>query len=133
MAKVNPTIYLDIFNSTSRARKLLSAPFIYSMIIPIVILDFFLEIYHQTSFRIYRMPIIQRSDYIFLNRGKLSKLTILQKLNCLYCGYVNGLLAYGVKIAGESEKYWCSIRHIDEKSIETQPHHKEFIDSKEFE
>lgn len=131
--KKRPTIYLEIFNSTSGLRKILSAPFIYWMIVPLIFLDLSLEIYHQISFRLYKLPIVRRSDYIFIDRHKLSELTFMQKVNCVYCGYANGLMAYGVKIAGETEKYWCSIKHQDPKSLQAQPHHSKFYERTDFE
>lgn len=132
MEKKYPTIYLDLFRSTPSYRKFISMPFIYSVFIPLVILDIFMEIYHQIAFRLYGLNIISRSDYIFNDRQKLNGLTIMQKINCMYCGYANGLLAYGVKIASETEKYWCAIRHEDPNSIKVQPHHAEFLERSEF-
>lgn len=133
MAKVIPTHYLDTFNSTGKLRKYLSAPFIYSMLLPLLILDVFLEIYHQISFRLYKLPIVNRKDYVYFNRGKMTKLTFLQKINCLYCSYANGLLSYAVKIASETEKYWCSIRYKDKDLEKVQPQQKVFEDSSSFE
>lgn len=33
------------------------------------------------------------------------------KLNCLYCSYFDGLMAYVREIAGRTEQYWRPIRH----------------------
>lgn len=132
MEKKIPTIYLDLFNSTPGWKKFLSAPFIYSVFIPLLFLDIFMELYHQIAFRLYGLKIVKRSDYIFIDRQKLKGLNIMQKINCMYCGYANGLLAYGVKIASETERYWCAIRHLNDKSLETLPHHKEFLKREEF-
>jgi len=35
----------------------------------------------------------------------------LQKLNCIYCGYCNGLISYMREIAARTEQYWCPIKH----------------------
>ena len=35
----------------------------------------------------------------------------LERLNCVYCGYVNGLIAYIQEIAARSEQYFCPIKH----------------------
>ena len=92
-------------------RHLCVAPFIYAMIIPIVILDVFLEIYHRIAFPFYRLKYVKRSRYITIDRHKLSYLNIFEKTSCMYCGYINGLLAYAVAVGGETEKYWCGIQH----------------------
>lgn len=92
-------------------REYLSTPFIYSMMIPAVILDLFLFMYQQTAMRLYRIPLVKRSDYITLERKHLDYLNWVEKLNCIYCSYVNWLFAYAVEIAWRTEKYWCPIKH----------------------
>jgi hypothetical protein len=91
-------------------RHLLSMPFIYSMIVPLVLLDIFLTIYHHVAFSLYRIPKVKRNDYIVFDRQFLDYLNIIQKINCLYCSYANGLMAYGVEIAARTERYWCPIK-----------------------
>lgn len=91
-------------------RHLLSMPFIYAMIIPAIILDVFLTIYQWVAFSLYRIPKVERRDYIVYERRFLDYLNIIQKLNCLYCSYVNGLFAYAVEIAARTERYWCPIK-----------------------
>lgn len=100
----------------ARVREILSIPFIYAMIIPAIILDIFLFIYQQTAIRLYGIPLTKRSDYIKFDRRHLDYLNILQKVNCLYCSYVNGLFSYAVEVAGRTEKYWCPIKSASKKS-----------------
>lgn len=95
---------------TAKIRHLLSAPFIYGMIIPALFLDIFLIIYQQTCFRLYGIPFVKRKDYIIYDRRYLDYLNIIQKANCLYCSRVNGLFSYAVEIAWRTEKYWCPIK-----------------------
>lgn len=109
-------------------RHLISAPFIYMMVVPSVFLDICLEIYHRVCFPLYGMAYIKRGEYIVIDRHKLSYLSFVEKLHCMYCGYVNGLMAYAVAIAGATESYWCGIKHQDENSKKgTQSHHKSFL------
>ena len=35
----------------------------------------------------------------------------IEKLNCAYCGYANGVIAYAREAASRSEQYWCPIKH----------------------
>jgi hypothetical protein len=102
-------------------------PVIYSMIIPIVILDIWIEIYHRICFAAYDIPYIKRGKYIRIDRQKLKYLNFFEKFNCMYCGYANGLLHYSSVIAGETEKYWCGIKHQLEEEFCEPEHHKEFI------
>lgn len=108
-------------------RYTLSVPFILMMIIPLVILDFFLEIFHNVCFRLYDIPLIKRSDYIKIDRYKLKYLTLLDKINCTYCSYGNGLFHYASTIAGKIENYWCAIKHEQSKGFVNPPHHKDFV------
>lgn len=89
---------------------IISIPFIYGMIIPGIILDISLFIYQQTAFRLYRIPLVIRSEYIVFDRKHLSYLNFIQKINCLYCSYMNWLFSYAVEIWGRTEKYWCPIK-----------------------
>jgi len=91
-------------------RHFLSMPFIYGMIIPAVLLDIALTIYQWTAFSLYRIPRVQRKDFFIYDRRYLDYLNLVQKINCLYCSYVNGLFAYAVEIGARTERYWCPIK-----------------------
>ena len=108
-------------------RHYLSGPFIIGMSIPLVVLDICIEIYHHAAFPLYGIPINKRSDYIRVDRQKLSYLNIFDKVWCMYCGYANGFLPYAVKIAGDTEAYWCGIKHKEGGNFIPQPHQKDFL------
>lgn len=109
-------------------RHVISAPFIYGMIVPLVFLDFCLEIYHQVCFRLYGIVRLQRSKYIKFDRFKLKYLDPFEKFDCAYCGYANGLANYFTAIAGETEKYWCGIKHQKDPNFILPEHHKDFLE-----
>lgn len=109
-------------------RHLISASFIYSMTIPFVIFDVWLEIYHRICFPCYGLPYVKRKNYIRIDRQKLKYLNILDKLNCMYCGYTNGLINYARIIAGETEKYWCGIKHKPCGGFQEPGHHKDYLE-----
>jgi hypothetical protein len=113
-----------------RWRHLASIPFIYGMIFPSVFLDLSLTIYKNICFRLYGLELPKRAQYIKDNRHRLQYLKPLERFNCMYCGYVNGVFAYAVRIAGDTEKYWCSIKHkkeVEDEFIEPT-HHKDFLE-----
>ena len=95
----------------SSPRNVLSAPFIYAMIVPFVILDIGLSAYQAICFRLYGLPRVARSQFIVIDRQSLSYLNSIERLNCIYCGYAGGLLAYAREIAARTEQYWCPIKH----------------------
>jgi hypothetical protein len=95
----------------SQPLNILSAPFIYGMIVPLVIYDISLTVYQHICFRLYRIPRVRRSDYIIIDRHHLAYLNSIEKINCAYCGYGNGLIAYAREITARTEQYWCPIKH----------------------
>lgn len=107
-------------------RHLLSGPFIYGMIVPIVLLDVGLEIYHRICFPLYGLAYVSRSKYIKIDRHRLQYLNTIQKLNCMYCGYANGLAAYTVEIFAQTERYWCGIQHARSRDFHVPKHHTDF-------
>jgi hypothetical protein len=90
---------------------LLTSPIIYAMVIPALILDFFLWIYQNINFRIYKIPKVKREDYIVYDRQKLKYLHPIEKLGCVYCSYFNGLMAFASEVASRTELYFCPIKH----------------------
>jgi len=95
----------------SEIRNIVSAPFIYMMIIPFVLLDLLLGVYQLICFPLYRIPRVSRSSYILIDRHQLAYLNIVEKFNCVYCGYIGGLVAYTRQIVTRTEMYWCPIKH----------------------
>jgi hypothetical protein len=95
----------------SRILAIVTAPFIYAVIIPFVLLDLFVSVYQAVCFPVYGIPKARRWDYIAIDRNKLRFLNALEGLNCMYCSYGNGVLAYAVEIAGRTEQHWCPIKH----------------------
>jgi hypothetical protein len=95
----------------SSLQNVLSVPFIYGMVIPLALLDLAATVFQAACFRLYRIPRVRRSKYILLDRHYLSYLNSIEKFNCLYCGYANGVIAYVREIASRTEQYWCPIKH----------------------
>jgi len=110
---------ISVFESifSARVREVLSIPFIYSMIVPALFLDLFLFVYQNTAIRLYKIPLVKRSDYISFDRKELDYLNWIQKINCLYCSYVNWLFSYAVEVGGRTEKYWCPIKSAKKMKV----------------
>lgn len=112
---------------TSRPRVVLSAPFIYSLVVPAMALDLSMVCYQAICFRLYGIARIRRSDYIVIDRHQLAYLNSIEKLNCVYCGYMNGLFAYGRELASRTEQYWCPIKHA-RRVLDTHSRYALFAD-----
>jgi hypothetical protein len=95
----------------SRFLAFVTAPIIYSGVIPFALLDLFLTVFQGICFPVYGVPKARRADYIVFDRGGLKYLNLLERLNCAYCSYGNGVLAFGAEVAGRTEQHWCPIKH----------------------
>lgn len=89
----------------------LATPVIWSGVIPMLLLDLFLTVFQVVCFRAYKIPRVKRSVYLVFDRSDLPYLNVIEKINCFYCGYANGLASYFREIAARTEQYWCPIKH----------------------
>jgi hypothetical protein len=96
---------------TARLASVLSAPVVYSMLVPLVTVDLTFTMYQHICFRAYGVARVRRRDYLVNDRHKLAYLNTIEKVNCAYCGYANGVAAYAREIIARTEQYWCPIRH----------------------
>jgi hypothetical protein len=96
---------------TTRLLVILSSPLIYACVIPFLLLDGSVAIYQLVCFPIYGIPRVRRKDYLVFDRGRLAYLNAIEKIGCIYCSYVNGLLAMITEIAARTEQYFCPIKH----------------------
>ncbi len=107
---------------------LVGGPIIWSVLIPIVLADIIVEIYHRVCFPIWGIPYVKRYQYIhIMDRAKLPYLTWYEKLGCAYCGYVNGWLHYASTIAGRTESHFCAIAHLETRGYIPSEHEKSFM------
>jgi hypothetical protein len=116
------------FIRESSPLNILTAPIIYSMVVPIALIDAAFSLYQGLCFPLYGISHVRRSVYIVaVDRRHLAYLNAIEKFNCVYCGYANGVLAYVREIAGRTEQYWCPIRHA--KAVRApHVHYREFVD-----
>ena len=123
--KLKKTVFR--FFLDSKLRNSISAPFIYSMIIPFVIMDLSITLYQEVCFRLYRIRKVRRSAYIIIDRHKLKHLNVIERFNCVYCGYGNGVLSYAQEVASQTEQYWCPIKHA-RKALGRHSRYHDFLD-----
>lgn len=101
---------------------LLLSPFIYFLIFPLLLLDLSVWLFQGVCFSVWGIERVRRSDYIHLDRRHLSYLNAIEKLNCEFCGYANGLISYVQEVAGRTEQYWCPIKH----ALRTKSAHRRY-------
>jgi hypothetical protein len=77
----------------------------------LLLIDLFVTTYQAICFPIYRIPKVKRSDYLVFDRADLPYLNAIEKFNCFYCSYGNGVAAYFREVAARTEQYWCPIKH----------------------
>lgn len=99
----------------------LSSPLIYSLIVPFALADFWVSLYQAVCFPIYRVETVKRSAYFKFDRVNLPYLSALERFNCLYCSYVNGVIGFVREVAARTEQYWCPIKH---EATPVDPHER---------
>ena len=104
---------IGVFRFLSRTRLLvaLTAAVIYAGWLPFLLLDLFVTVYQHICFPVYHIPKVRRADYLVFDRTDLPYLNIIEKFNCFYCSYGNGIAAYTREVAARTEQYWCPIKH----------------------
>ncbi len=111
----------------ARPLTVLTAPMIYAMIVPIVFLDLAVMAYQAICFPVYGIPKVRRRDYLVFDRHHLAYLNALEKLNCAYCSYANGTIAFVREVAARTEIYWCPIKHA-RRVLGPHPYYQGFAD-----
>ncbi len=112
---------------TVSPKHLLSGPFIYGLIIPLLIFDIGISVYQSVCFRLYGVPRVKRSNHVVFDHQHLAYLNIFEKFHCLYCGYATGLISYAREIAARTEQYWCPIKHAH-KLVDVHHRYADFLD-----
>lgn len=115
---------LRAYFADSRLLHILTAPLIYLCILPALLMDLVVTVYQAVCFRVYGIPRVSRGDYVVIDRHSLQYLNAMEKMNCVYCGYFNGLIAYVLEIAARTEQYWCPIKHARKTAAIHGRYHK---------
>jgi hypothetical protein len=106
---------------------LLTTPVIYSLCLPIVLLDVWVSLYQWICFPVYGVALVPRKPYFAIDRHKLAYLNAIEKANCTYCSYANGVFAYVREVGARTEQYWCPIKHA--RLVESaHPRYASFLD-----
>jgi hypothetical protein len=90
---------------------IITIPFIWGMMIPALLVDISVTIYQSVCFPIYKIPKVKRKDYVVMDRYDLFYLDKVERVNCWYCEYFNGVIAYTREVAARTEQFWCPIKH----------------------
>ena len=111
----------------ARPLLLITAPVIYAPLLAFVLLDAMVTVYQTVCFPIYGIARVRRRDYLIFDRFPLAYLNLIERINCLYCSYANGLIAYVREIASRTEQYWCPIKHA-RRVIAAHARYPRFVD-----
>ena len=120
-------VALAVYVLNARPLVALTAPLIYGLIVPIALLDLSVMLYQAICFRAYGIARARRRDYLVFDRYHLSYLNALEKVNCAYCSYANGAIAFAREVAARTEQHWCPIKHA-RRVIGAHEQYREFLD-----
>lgn len=112
---------------TANWLSVVTAPVIYAVLLPMLILDLFVTVYQRICFPVYGIARVKRQDYFVYDRTHLAYLNVIEKVNCAYCSYGNGLMAYAREVVARTEMYWCPIKHA-RKVLQAHPYYAGFVD-----
>ncbi|MBT3197378.1 MAG: hypothetical protein HN842_07420 [Gammaproteobacteria bacterium] len=111
----------------TKIRIILSIPVIYGLLLPLLLVDLSVWLYQWICFSLWGISTVRRREYWLMDREQLAYLNFVEKLNCLYCGYANGLASYIREVASRTEQYWCPIKHAH-KIRQPHPRYWHFSD-----
>lgn len=127
-------VRLGVYLRRARWRNILTAPMIWLNLFPALLIDLVVSLFQWVCFPVYGIPRVKRRDYIVIDRQNLKYLNIIEKINCVYCGYFNGVIAYVREVAARTEQYWCPIKHAQKMQSVHSRYSKfaDFGDSEQF-
>lgn len=108
-------------------KSLLVAPVIYSLLLPLALLDLWIRVFQAVCFPIYGIEKVRRADYFRYDRGRLPYLNWIEAMNCDYCAYANGVVAWAREVASRAEQYFCPIKHARAR-MSAHPRYPLFLD-----
>jgi len=111
----------------AKVKVIATAPLIYALIVPFLLLDLMVSLYQWVCFPVYGIAKVNRASYFVYDRHHLAYLNVIEKLNCAYCSYGTGLIAYVREIAARTEQYWYPIKHA-QRMKSSHAHYSHFLD-----
>jgi len=102
---------LLVFIHDAPLATVLVSPVVYGLFVPIALLDIGVTVFQYVCFAVWGLERVRRSDHVVLDRHRLAYLNGIEKLNCIYCGYANGVIAFANEVASRTEQFWCPIKH----------------------
>ncbi|MCH9634735.1 MAG: hypothetical protein S4CHLAM7_14960 [Chlamydiae bacterium] len=87
-------------------------PFAIAMIVPFIVFDLCISIYHRIAFTICGMKRVKRKPNFKIDEHKIALLNKKERFFAVLILYASGVINYAKKIISESEQYWCQPRSI---------------------
>jgi hypothetical protein len=112
---------------SAKLRHIVTAPIIFPVFFPLVLMDLAVTAYQLLCFPLYGIAHVRRRDYFVFDRSHLAYLNVIEKINCAYCSYANGLAAYVREVVGRTEQFWCPIKHA-RRLMQAHAHYAAFVD-----
>jgi hypothetical protein len=118
---------IPAFVRTGSLRNLVTLPLVYSLGLPLLLLDLWVSAYQAICFPLYGIARVSRSRYFVFDRHRLVYLNGIEKLHCAYCSYAIGVLSYVSEVGARTEQYWCPIKHAKPNAA-PHDHYQLFFD-----
>lgn len=99
-------------------------------ILPMFAIDVYTVIFQYVYFGIHHIPKLDRREYVVMDRHRLRGLSPTQKVNCVYCGYANGVAGFAKAVVEQMERFSCAVKHEHEPLDQKQQ--KNFYERSKF-
>ncbi len=118
----------------AKLKHILCLPIIWLCLLSALVMDVVVSFYQAVCFPLFGIPKVKRGEHVIFDRRHLRYLNVIEKLNCLYCSYFNGVVSFATEVGARTEQYWCPIKHAAQlKTIHSRYHtFVDFGDSDEF-
>lgn len=93
-------------------RHIFVMPFAVAFLLPVMVFDMCLSLFHRIIFGICGMKKVNRKSHFKVDQMKIAQLSKMQRFYAIYLLYLKGIMSFGLKIAQESEQYWCHVRPV---------------------
>src|SRR5688572_15718987 len=107
-------------------RHIISIPFIWLPLVSTALAHLLVGMYQFVCFPLYGLEKVKLRDYVNFDREKLEYLGMINKLNCAYCSYSNGVFGWITEIGHRTEYYWCGVKHADQPNNPAYAYQEKF-------
>jgi len=99
------------YRRNAELRNVVTAPIIYPVLLPLLLLDLAVGVYQVLCFARYGIGRVGRREHLACDGPRRACRNPIEKIHCACCSNANGLMACARELVGRTEPYGCPIQH----------------------